>query len=72
MTETTLFIHGPLKELDDVLRIARSEGKRYLRTERVIVKPYVKPFREGYLVVVEPDGSRCSGASDGGRDKNKK
>lgn len=69
--EYTLFIRGPLRDLSDVLHIARVEGRRYLNTKKVIVKPIVEPYNEGYLVVVEPDGSSCGKASIVGGEKAK-
>ena len=74
MTAKPLIIKGPLDDLSDVLRIARVQGKIVLRVRKVKVKPVVYPYgNESYLVVVEPDGSGCSKASDvgGGKAKNK-
>ena len=57
----SLIIHGPLEDLSDLLRIARVEGKKVLKVEKVRVKPVVYPYgNDSYLVVVEPDGSGCS------------
>ena len=72
MSEKSLIIRGPLEDLSDVLRIARVEGKKVLRVEKVIVKPLVIPYgNESYVVVVEPDGSGCSKESDVGLGKPK-
>ena len=68
-----LLIDGPLEDLGDVLHIARVEGKKVLKTERVKVKPYVQTVENGYVVLVEPDGSGCSKASGvGSKNLNEK
>jgi len=55
-----LIINGPLEDLSDVLRIARTEGKKVLNVHRVIVKPLIFPYRENsYLVIVEPEQPGC-------------
>ena len=73
MSEKPIFIKGPLEDLSDVLRIARVQGRIILKTQRVKVKPQVYLYNDGYLVVVEPDGSGCSEDSDvGGRKETKK
>lgn len=67
-----IIIHGPLVDLSDVLRIARVEGKKILKVKKVNVKPVVYPYgNTSYLVVVEPDGSGCSKASNVGSESKK-
>jgi hypothetical protein len=61
--EKVLLIKGPLEDLSDLLRIARVEGRKVLRAEKVKVKPLVLQYENGYVVFVEPDGSGCSKAS---------
>ena len=41
--------------MGDLLAVARVEGRKVLRVERVRVKPYVQLYGDGYLVVVEPE-----------------
>jgi len=55
-------IRGPLDDLSDVLRIARVEGKKIFKVDKIKVKPIIYPFGNDYLVVVEPDGLGCSKA----------
>lgn len=55
-----LVIRGPLKDLGDVLKLARVNGRIALKTRKVKVKPFVYPYGNDYLVIVEPDGSGCS------------
>lgn len=71
MTEKPLIIKGPVADLADLVRITRVEGRKVLRVKKVIIKPFVVPYgNDSYMVVVEPDGSGCSKASDvGGRRK---
>jgi hypothetical protein len=73
MVEKPLIIKGPLADLSDLLRIARVEGRKVLKVDKVIVKPYVVAYgNNGYMVVVEPDGSGCSKHFDvGGKKKEK-
>jgi len=67
MNERALLIKGPLKDLSELLRIARCEGKKVLKVDKIIVKPVVLAYgNESYMVVVEPDGSGCSKDSDVG------
>lgn len=71
MVEKALLIKGPLKNLGDVLYIARKEGKALLRTKKVNVKPIVYLYdSDSYLVVVAPMGSSKSpGVGEKGRNK---
>ena len=55
---------GRIKDLGDLLQIARVEGKKALKTDKVRVNPQVFAFEEDYLVVVSPWSS--SDASDVG------
>lgn len=65
--QKALIIHGKLEDLSDVLRIARCEGKKLLKVDKVRVKPIVYPYNDGYVVVVEAAG--CSQASNVGSGK---
>lgn len=70
--EKALLIKGPLQDLGDVLHIARARGKKALNVERVKVKPIIYPYgNDDYVVLVEPDGSSCSKASNVGSGKKK-
>lgn len=66
-TEKALLIHGPVYDLADLLAIARAEGKKLLRTDKVRVLPFVTLLESSaYLVVVEKDGcSKTSGVESG-------
>ena len=66
-----LLIKGPLNDLSDILYIARKEGKIVLKAKKVKVNPLVVAHGSDYVVVVEPDGSGCSKASDVGSRKTK-
>ena len=66
-------IRGPLKDLGDVLKLARVQGRIALKTRKVRVKPFIYPYGNDYLVIVEPDGSGCSKLSAvGEREKEKR
>ena len=71
--EKALIIKGSLPDLSDLLRIARAEGRKVLKVDRVRVNPVVTSFNgKDYIVVVSPehDGHGCSKPSDTGRIKN--
>lgn len=71
--EKALIIKGSLPDLSDVLRIARSEGRKVLNVHKINVKPIVVPYNgKDYLVVVSPehDGHGCSQPPRVGRRKN--
>ena len=71
--EKPLIIKGPLEDLGDILHIARCRGKKALNVKHVKVKPIIYPYgNDDYVVLVEPDGSDCSKASNVGSRKNKK
>lgn len=62
--EKALVIKGPLRDLGDVLAIARVEGKKVLGANRVRVKPYLALCGDNdYVVVVEPEEAGCSKVS---------
>ena len=46
MVEKPLLIKGPLTDLSDLLRIARVEGRKVLKVDKVIVKPVVIAYGE--------------------------
>lgn len=71
MDKTLFLMKGHIKDLSDVLRIARTEGRKVLNCEKVNVKPVVYPFQDGYLVVVSPEHDGCSKASDVGSREQK-
>ncbi len=60
-----MVIRGPLRDLGDVLAIARVEGKKALRVKRVRVLPSVVNEGSSYLVVVEDGCSEVSDVGDG-------
>jgi len=65
--EKALIIKGSLPDLSDLLRIARAEGRKVLKVDRVKVNPVVLPFNgKDYIVVVSPDhdGHGCSKSLD--------
>jgi len=71
--ERALIIKGALKDLSDVLRIARAEGRKILNVQKIRVNPVVLPFNgSDYIVVVSPEhnGGACSKSADVGRRKN--
>jgi len=68
--EKALIIKGSLPDLSDLLRIARAEGRKVLKVDRVKVNPVVTSFNgKDYIVVVSPDhnGHGCSKSPDVGR-----
>lgn len=66
--EKALIVKGPVKDLSDLLRIARKEAKVALNTNRVVIKPVVYPYGEGdYLVIAMVDGCRKSSDVGDGR-----
>jgi len=71
-----LIIKGELPDLSDVLRIARAEGRKVLKVQKIRVSPVVLPYNgKDYIVVVSPehDGHGCSKSSDvGRRNKNQR
>lgn len=69
MKVKVLLIKGPLDDLGDLLQIARVEGRKVLKVEKVKVQPIVLQYEGGYVVFVEPNGSGCSKASDVGSGK---
>jgi len=69
MVDKALLIKGPLHNLSDVLRIARTEGKKLLKVDKVNVKPILHLYTEdSYLVVVSPEEG-CSKDSGVGKRK---
>lgn len=60
-----LFIkRGKIKDLGDLLQIARTEGKKALRVDKVHVSPTVHSHGEDYVVVVS---ASCSNTPVVGR-----
>jgi hypothetical protein len=49
---------GKLKDLEDVIKIARSEGKKAFHTDQNVLVKRIYPESFGYVVVIEFDG--CS------------
>ena len=59
--KTALYIHnGKIDDLGDLLNVARVEGRKKLKVDKVKVHPIVYPFEGGFLVVVSPEGVGCS------------
>lgn len=65
--------NGKVTDLSDILRIARTEGKKVLNCHKVNVKPIVIPYGNAYLVVVSPerDGRRKSSVVGSGNNVKK-
>lgn len=75
MEKALYLMRGGITDLSDILRIARTEGRKILNVQKVNVKPVVVPYNNGYLVVVSPEhnGVGCSKAPNvGGKRKEKK
>jgi len=53
-----------IKDLEDLLLIARDLGRKILRTRWINVKPLVVPYNDGYLVVVS-EGEERNGKERG-------
>ncbi|MGD0071868.1 MAG: hypothetical protein ABSB71_09955 [Candidatus Bathyarchaeia archaeon] len=53
-TQKSLLIHGPLKDLGDLLSIARAEGSKVLGCEKVNVSPQVFCTGTDFVVIVSP------------------
>ena len=62
-----------MPDLNDVLRLARSEGAKLFRVDpvKVRVKPFCQPFESGYVVVVDADGCKEASVVVGGRIQEK-
>jgi hypothetical protein len=52
--QRSLLIHGPLKDLGDLLSIARAEGCKVLGCEKVSVSPQVFYTGTDFVVIVSP------------------
>jgi len=52
--QKSLIIHGPLKDLGDLLSIARAEGSKVLGCEKVAVSPQVFCIGTDFVVIVSP------------------
>lgn len=52
--QRSLLIHGPLKDLGDLLSIARAEGSKVLGCEKVSVSPQVFYTGTDFVVIVSP------------------
>jgi len=53
--QKSLIIHPPVKDLGDLLQIARSEGCKVLGCEKVNVSPEISYLRNGdFVVLVSP------------------
>ena len=66
--ETPVKIKGPVRDLEDLLKIARIKGKRLLGVERVNVKPEMYSDGDEYILIVEAD--KCCKVSSLGNGKN--
>jgi len=59
---------GKLGDLEDVIRIARSEGKKVFRTDQNVLVKRIYPESFGFVVVVECEG--CSNKPVAGEKEN--
>jgi len=67
-----IVVRGPVRDMADLLRIARVKARQILNVEKVRVKPIIHLHGNDYIVVVEPEGvQNCSkGSTVGTRKKD--
>jgi hypothetical protein len=60
INKKSLIIHGPLKDLGDLLNIARAEGSKVLSCEKITVSPQIFCMGNDFVVIVSPKEPGCS------------
>jgi hypothetical protein len=66
-----ILLHGPFKDLADIVACAHVEGRKVLKANHIKVLPELHRIENDYVVIVEPDmGSDVQSLRSRGQEKS--